>query len=706
MQRRKLLMLNTSNHPIRLAYPYAFVQVSEVGRRFGIEVARFDLFGLAPSSREPALRRLIAQERPDLIGITLRNTDSLLSIDYYRSKPDARLDRPSHRNVFEVLSESVPPYFPVDDTAELIASLRTFTELPIMVGGFGFSTQPELLMGVLKPDFGVIGDAAPVFERWDDVLGRRALSSIDNLCFFDGDKARVNRRVFVGPSPEREYNDAIIEDRRKLFGSLSHRLPASSRAVPIEVMRGCPFLCTFCTEPTVKGNRAMFRDLDIVVDELEFLRRHDLLSVWFVCSEINAMGSAFALELAERVIRVNEQRPEAEHVRWYTYYLLRFTRDELRTLRRSGFYGGWNDIPAFDDVNLKQLRVPYRTRHLVQSIKDVVAIREEESAARPLSGMSFEEQLVFDPDHQRSPLPDDMLTSRFLTLFLGNHDATITTVRETLRVMDEQRLPEEFDGALVIRGERVFDQRTAEQNKASTLSLGRGGVVQALDVTKPTYMFSRALLEQLGSLDAIERFFVHVEDTFLSRNHQFRLDWCWVLGNAISVPKFHELLCAALAGGAQPAAQSTVAPVRELLAHVCSEPSPARTRLLFNPPHDKRRIASRAADIAIRAVLDSRPSDAARVLDMLEIPQEPRGRSALRPYQLTTHLYRRFEANDQLWEHLTSTLPATRDGFEQLALAELLERNGVDLNPAYKPFFATVTKSPAMASHASMEASS
>ena len=684
-------MLNTSNHPIRLAYPYAFVQVSEVARRFGIEVVRFDLFGVAPGSREPALRRLIAATQPDLIGITLRNTDSLLSIDYYRSQPDDRFDRPRNRNVFELLSESVPPYFPVDDTRDLIALLRTMSERPIMVGGFGFSTQPELLMRVLQPDFGVMGDAAPVFERWDDVLERRELSSIDNLCYFDGDTARdaarVNRRVFIGPSPEREYDDAIIADRRKLFGALSHRLPASSRAVPIEVMRGCPHLCSFCTEPSVKGNRAVFRDLDVVVDELEFLRRHELTSVWFVCSEINAMGSRFALELAERVIRVNERRPEAERVRWYTYYLLRFTRDELKTLRRSGFLGGWNDIPAFDDANLKQLRVPYRTRHLVRSIKDVIAIREEERAARSTKELSFEEQLVFDPDHQRSPLPDDMLTSSFLTLFLGNRSATIATVRETLRVMDEQGLSARFDGALVIRGERVFDQRSAEQDEASTLSLQTDGVAPAIDVTKPTYAFSRALLDQLGSVDALERFFVHVEDTFLSRNHLFRLDWCWVLGSAISPPRFHELLCAALGEGFRPAASSTVAPVRELLEHVCGEPTLARTRLLFHPPPDRRRVAGRAADIAIRAVLDSRAQQAARVLDVLEIPQEPRGRGALSPYRLTTHLYRRFETSAELWEHVRRVLPMSADSVEELALTELLERNGVDLCSAYRPFF-------------------
>src|SRR5262245_47658918 len=203
-------------------------------------------------------------------------------------------------------------------------------------------------------------------------------------------------------------------------------------------MRGCPYLCTFCAEPRVKGSRAQFRELDVVADELEFLRSHGLHQVWFVCSEINAMGNGFALELAERLIRINETRSETERVRWFTYYLLRFTQPELKLLRRSGFLGGWNDIPAFDDKNLKRLRVPYRSRHLLQSIKDVIAVGREEAAARNRPTPSLEERIVFDPDHRQTLLPDDMLTSPVLTLFLGNQLATVESVRETLKVMDRE----------------------------------------------------------------------------------------------------------------------------------------------------------------------------------------------------------------------------------------------------------------------------
>lgn len=686
MSHRRLLLLNASNHPVRLAYPYAFVQVSEVGRRHAIETRRVDLFGVAPHARAPFLRRILREFGPTLIGITLRNTDSLLSTDYFRAPDSSALDQPNPRNLVERLTEGAPPYFPIDDTRALISLLRTMTEAPIIVGGFGFSTQPSALMRSLGADFGVVGDPEPVFARFDDVIRRRDLAQIDNLCFFEGDALHTNARVFHGPSPNREYDGQILADRERLFGAFTARLPATSRAVPVEVMRGCPYRCTFCAEPAVKGKAAQVRDLDVVVDELEFLRTHELSLVWFVCSEINALGNDFALQLAERVIRVNEQRPEAERVRWYTYYLLRFDREELRTLRRSGFLGGWNDIPAFDDKNLKQLRVPYRTRHLTRSIEDVIAIREEEAAATDSSG-SLEAQIVFDPEHRKTLLPDDMLTSPMLTLFLGNPHASVETVRETMQVADEHGFAASFDGAFVIRAERVFRAAEIKAQDAVTFSYERGGGAPKVDFVRPTYRFSAELVEQLGSLAALERFFVYVEDTFLSRNHLFRQDWCWFLAQHSSVEAFHRLLVTAIASGVSLEQRTSLEAVRAVLRHVIVDPDESRTRVLFHPPAERLRVVSRAADLALRLVLEAHAGALAGVVELLDLPPAFASADHVAPHVLTTHLFQRFASDEELWSFVGGALRLESGHPAALALHAMLYRNNVQLRPEYRPFF-------------------
>ena len=685
MEHHRLLLLNTTNHPVRLAYPYAFVQVSEVGRRHAIDTRRVDLFGIAPAARLQLLRRVLSEYRPSLIGVTLRNTDSLLSTDYVRLPQDGPIDRPNPRNLLEQLTEGAPPYFPTHDTRDLIALLRTLSPALIVLGGFGFTTQPHALMQRLAPDFGVLGDPEPVFARIEDLLQRRNLEQIDNLCFFENGQLRVNRRVLHGPAANREYDDSIIADRERLFGAFTARLPATSRAVPVEVMRGCPYRCTFCAEPAVKGNRALVRDLDVVVDELEFLHSHQLNLIWFVCSEINAMGSAFALELAERIVRLNERRSEAERVRWYTYYLLRFSRDELRTLRRAGFLGGWNDIPAFDDRNLKQLRVPYRTRHLVQSIADVTWLRGEEAPARD-PGAALEEKLVHDPEHRRSMLPDDMLTSPMLTLFLGNPAATIETVRETIRVANVERFAASFDGAFVIRAERVFTAagRDGAVDDGETSSYDRVGET-ALDYVNPTFRFSSALVRQLGSRAALERFFVYVEDTFLSRNHLFRQDWCWFLSQHTTSAAIHRIWGAAHARSETPLPASTLEAVRAVLEYVTSDPNEERIRLLFSPPLERRRAASRAADLVLQYVLPAAVFETLRVrLGLAVTLTDPH---APVPYELTVALYARFGSDQELAAFVSNDAELGQEPLAQLALAALLYRNNVQLRPEYRPFF-------------------
>lgn len=685
MNDRRLLLLNASNHPVRLAYPYAFVQVSEVGRRHGIATRRLDLFGVAPNARGPLLQRVLSEFVPGLVGITLRNTDSLLSTDYLRAPDIAAIDRPTPRNLVERLTDGAPPYFPIDDTRELIALLRTLTDAPIVVGGFGFSTQPNALMRFLAPDFGAVGDPEPLFARFDDLLQRRDLPRIDNLCYFAGDSLQTNVKVMHGPSPNREYDETILADRERLFGAFSARLPATSRAIPIEVMRGCPYRCTFCAEPAVKGKSAQFRDLDVVVDELEFLRTHQLNLVWFVCSEINAMGSAFALELAERVIRVNETRPESERVRWYTYYLLRFSREELRTLRRSGFLGGWNDIPAFDDRNLKQLRVPYRTRHLTQSIADVIAIREEE-APKSDPNAALEAQIVFDPEHRKNLLPEDMMTSPMLTLFLGNPYASVETVRETMQVAAEHGFASRFDGAFVIRAERVFRAGETKAQDATTYSFDRAGPSK-VDFVRPTFRFSPELVKQLGSTTALEHFFVYVEDTFLSRNHLFRQDWCWFLAQHVSLATFHRWWSAVLASGVNTETRSSLEPVRAVLQHVALDPGESRTRLLFHPPAERQRAVSRAADLALRLVLEAHSGLLRRLCALLELDPVFGDPEHVAPYELTTRLFERFASDSELWSFARDSLGLEHDSVAYVALHTLLYRNNVQLRPEYRPFF-------------------
>jgi radical SAM superfamily enzyme YgiQ (UPF0313 family) len=52
-------------------------------------------------------------------------------------------------------------------------------------------------------------------------------------------------------------------------GAFFRRFPVA----PIVTSRGCPYRCGFCSVPTLVGRKMRYRSPDLVVDEMELLRR-------------------------------------------------------------------------------------------------------------------------------------------------------------------------------------------------------------------------------------------------------------------------------------------------------------------------------------------------------------------------------------------------------------------------------------------------
>src|SRR5207245_1102292 len=107
-----LLLLNASNYPRVPLYPYAFVQVSEVARRFGLRVATCDLMYTPQQELRARLAELIERHRPRAVGLHLRQLDSLFVEEYRGYWPrDA----------------GAAPFRPVDATAQVVRHLRELT---------------------------------------------------------------------------------------------------------------------------------------------------------------------------------------------------------------------------------------------------------------------------------------------------------------------------------------------------------------------------------------------------------------------------------------------------------------------------------------------------------------------------------------------------------------------------------------------------
>jgi hypothetical protein len=616
-----LLMLNATNLPWRPIFPYAFVQVSAVARRHRLSVKTVDLLDIPRDRWRSFLSAHLTAAQPRMIGLHIRQCDSVFIDDYYAS-PNGP---PTTRN-----------YFPVDDNLALVGMLRELTHAPIIAGGFGFTTHAARLYEHLGIDYGVQGDPDDVFAQFEDVVGGRHLGSVKNLIHRGG----INERGYFAPYEGIEYTEPIVDEMIKFYGH-AQLYGANPPTVAVEVMRGCPFRCFFCTEPHVKGASFRYRDLDVVEAELDGLVKRQLRRFWLVCSELDIQGVKFGLELAERITRMRE-RTGGLPIEWSAYALPRLEEDELRTLQRAGYTGALNDVLSLDDANLRAARVPYRSKQAIAFLKAVTKLDREEAGSADAAAAA--EAKVRAGLTQRSPKE---LAAMF-GLFLGNAHATPTTISTTLRRIELEGLRENYRAGLAFPSTRVFAPNgdpICETTERGMRTYGQNGE-RPIDTLHPTFYYPDFLIERLGSPAAIMDFMRYVADTFMSVGHRSRKDWAWFLSNHSSPEAFGALL-----------PTSPAAPLREI----------------FSPPAAAKAAWNASAKSLIDQAVAAIEPAAARVRAVLGID------NAMNEYRLTEHLYSRFSTRAEVVAAVAAENPA-----EQFFLDWLLYINNVQLRREYR----------------------
>lgn len=404
-----LLSLNRELAP-QPVYPLGLEYLQAACRTAGFETCFCDcnLF----SDPEADLISAISSFNPDFVLASLRNVDSIESVNTKYYLPEAR---------------------------QTIQLIKKSCQATVVIGGSGFSLFPVEILDAVGADYGVVGPGEGII--------------VDLI-------SRLNSQQAVNSLPGLVYRSDIAEGQilinpPDLFNCVSLPLSRSNKLVDfywkrggfmnVQIKRGCPFHCIYCTYPILEGRKVQSRSLGCVIDEIEDLYKKEGVDKFFIVDNVFNLKSELVNEFAQEIIR------RSLKIGWTGYFTpAGVGSEQIELWKRSGLIGIEFGVDTLANELLKRYRKDF-------SLEDV------KRAAKACA----EHDLPYS-----------------LFLIFGGPGETIETVEESIAYC--LKLPKVV--VLVLLGMRIYPQTELQQIAINENVLGKDE-----SLLKPRFYFSPSL---------------------------------------------------------------------------------------------------------------------------------------------------------------------------------------------------------------------
>jgi len=308
-----LMSLNTETmpHPV---YPLGMACVAGALNRDGYDVVQFDL--MASGGRSPV--EYARQCNPDLAGISIRNVDNQ-----------------EIRGTTDYIS-------PVIDT---VRDLKSALNVPVILGGSAFSLFPEEIMERTGADGGVVGAG-------EDVVSGLVRDILDGR---------------IPPGPQKGSGDFSARPVRNP-DILAYYLE-NAAVLNARTQQGCPFRCIYCTYPSLEGRRHEPVSMEIIMDDLGFLKESGARFVFVADSVINSTRD-HVLSFAQALI------DEKINIRWGGFFTPRgLSEEDYGLLAESGLTHVEFGTDTLCESTLNEYRKPFSVGEVIEANQAAVKNR-------------------------------------------------------------------------------------------------------------------------------------------------------------------------------------------------------------------------------------------------------------------------------------------------------------------------------------------
>lgn len=244
-------------------FPLGLSCLSAALRRAGHDTRWFDCL-----SGTDALPTVLADYRPDFVGVSVRNID------------DVQIRR--QETFFDALA----------DVCEVV---RRTHPCPVILGGSGFSLFPARLLELSGADFGIQGEGEESLPALISVLSRGGdYAALSGLVFRRDGGIRIN-------PPRRASSDFVLESADRP-APISAVYLESGGMLNLQTQRGCAHVCTYCTYPLIEGRSTRRRPPEVIAEEMAQLHALGARYVFMVDSVFNS-SSQHVVETCEAMLR-------------------------------------------------------------------------------------------------------------------------------------------------------------------------------------------------------------------------------------------------------------------------------------------------------------------------------------------------------------------------------------------------------------------
>jgi len=220
----------------------------------------------------------------------------------------------STEDILRRVSAVEPEVVGVTATTPIYATACTILErlkarnpdIVTLLGGSHITALPKQTMEECAAiDFGVIGEGElTIVELLRALENSRDFAVIKGLAYRENENCIVNER-----RPPIQDLDQLPYPARHLLGMRKYLWSVPGKGlIPVTALstqRGCPFQCIFCGVRTIFPGKVRFREVNAVLDEIEYTIKHHDIDHFMFCDDSLTLNHEKVVQMCEQIQRRN-----------------------------------------------------------------------------------------------------------------------------------------------------------------------------------------------------------------------------------------------------------------------------------------------------------------------------------------------------------------------------------------------------------------